>query len=152
MNYNYSLHMKRVFTQDWLNTFWIPVACRVLSFISQGKLSDEYTWTEHWIHLSSRILCKYKQVVKVLLFMYFICICPCSVVVAFLIVYSLFYTDVIGIFLFIRWSRKQIHCFVFVYHFNDTISIFVITLRDLGTLPCIQYSTQTLRVFPKISI
>ena len=39
--------------------------------------------------------------------------CPCSVVVACLLVYPLFYTDVVAIFLFIRWSCKQAHYFCF---------------------------------------
>ena len=43
-NHNYSLHMQIVFTQDWLNSFLIPIECSVLPFISQGKQSDECGW------------------------------------------------------------------------------------------------------------
>ena len=48
--------------------------------------------------------------------------CPCSVVVGYILLYSLFlYTDVVT-FLFIRWSSKQVHCFIFgpfVYHYKQ---------------------------------
>ena len=32
-NHEYSFHTQRVFTQDWLNSFWITIACSVLPFI-----------------------------------------------------------------------------------------------------------------------
>ena len=67
------------------------------------------------------------MLLSLLLFVYFVYICPCSVVlpvylfipflsctfVACLLLYPLFYTNVVSIFLFIRWSCKQVHCFCF---------------------------------------
>ena len=49
-------------------------------------------------------------------------------VVAWLLLYPVFYTNAVAIFLFIRWSCKQAYyfCFkAFLYHFKNTISIFV---------------------------
>ena len=63
-NYNYSLHTQRVFTQNWLNSFWIAVTCSVLPFIRQDKQSDKYTW--NIISLPSQNLYKCKQVVYVI--------------------------------------------------------------------------------------
>ena len=75
LNPNYSLHMQRVFTQHWLNSFWIATAWSILPFILQGKQSDECIW--RIMYLSSRNLYKCQQV-------------ACSVVVACLLIYTLF--------------------------------------------------------------
>ena len=56
----------------------------------------------------------------------FVDICPCSVVVACLLLHLLFFNTDVGIFLFIRWLCKQVHCCIFgafIYHFNITIYI-----------------------------
>ena len=116
-NHNYYLHAQRVFTQDWLNSFWITFACYVLRFLLQTKQSNECTWRR--MNLPSRNLYKCKQV-------------TCSVVVACLLVYSLFILMLLLYFCFLRfificWSCNPV-IFVFgnfVYHFNNTISIFV---------------------------
>ena len=74
------------------------VACSFLSFILQGELSDECTWRR--ISLSLRNLYKCKQIVYVtvvcvyvpvelLLAVYFFI--PCSIVVAYLLVYPFFW-------------------------------------------------------------
>ena len=44
---------------------------------------------------------------------------------------SPFLYDVVGVLLCIRCSCKQVHGFVFVYHFNNTISIYAIILLTL---------------------
>ena len=59
-NQNYSLHMQRIFTLNWLNSYWIAVTCSILPFLSQDKQSDECTWK--WRSLPSRNLYKCKQV------------------------------------------------------------------------------------------
>ena len=142
-NHNYSLHTEGLFTQDWLNSFWIAIVCSVLSFSSQGKQSDECTWRR--MSLPSRNLYTCKQVVSVIvacifslrlslqsccclftcLFPFYTALCCCLFTSL-----SLFYTDVVAIFLFIRWSCKQVHCVCFLsfclFVSNNTISIFVI--------------------------
>ena len=60
-NYNYSLYTQRLFTQGWLNYFWIAITYSVLSSISQGKQSEEFTW--RWMSLPLRNLYKCKQTV-----------------------------------------------------------------------------------------
>ena len=49
-----------LFTQDWMNFFWIAVTWSVLPFISQSKQSNECTWKR--TSLPSRNLYKCKQV------------------------------------------------------------------------------------------
>ena len=114
--------------QDWLNSFWIT-ACFVLHFIYQWKQSDECSWRR--MSLPSRNLYKCKQVV----YCYLCILFTLSLLIFYLFIPS-FYTDVI--FLFIIWSCKQDHCFVFVafvYHFNNTYSIFVIIFyNNLNTI------------------
>ena len=77
-NLTHWLHKQRVFTQDWLNSFWIAVAFSFLPFTLHGKQSIECTWRR--MSLPLRNLYKCKQV-------------ACSVVVACLLVYPLFYTE-----------------------------------------------------------
>ena len=121
-NNNYSLHMQRVFTQDWLNSFWIAVVCSVLLFISLGKA---FWWRR--ISLPLRNLYKCKQffhcyclwVFFLLLSLQsccclftFTCLAPFIILHCWcclftcLLVYPLFYIDVVAIFLFIHWSCK----------------------------------------------
>ena len=50
---------QRVFTRDWPNSFWTPVACSVLPFISHDKQSYECAWRR--MFLPSRNLYKCKQ-------------------------------------------------------------------------------------------
>ena len=121
-NHNYSLYTHRVFTQDWQNSLWITVCWSVLPVIMHCKESDECTW--RIISLPSRNLYRCKQVIDVIA----VCVFCWHLFDICLLVYSLFYINVVAIFLFIRWSCKQVHCFVsgaLVYHFNNTISIFV---------------------------
>ena len=75
LNHNYSLHTQRVFTQDWLNSFWTSASCSVLPFLSHGKQSNECTWRR--MSLPSKHLYKCKQV-------------ACSVIVACLFVSPFF--------------------------------------------------------------
>ena len=67
----------------------------------------------------------------VLLLVYFAYVCPCTIVIACLLLYPLFYTDVVAIFLFIRCimlSCKIGPLVLFLDLFcNNTISIFGIT-------------------------
>ena len=106
--------MQRSFTQIWLNSFWIGVACSVLPFIS-----NPCTWKT--ISLLSRNLYKCKQV-------------TCSVVVAclldnphFVVAFLIFYINIVHFF--VNHVHKSI-IFVFegfIYNFKNTISIFVTT-------------------------
>ena len=143
-SHNYSYFMQRVFTQDWqnsnrisrvvfrhdcLNSNWTTVACSVL-------LMNAHAW---------ECLREISINVSKLFIMYFVYVRPCRVAVACLFVYPLFLyctllllvyffislfffcTDVVAIFLFIRYVNKYtIFVFgAFVYHFKNTISIFV---------------------------
>ena len=116
---------------------WITTICfncyssfTLLSLLNNNRLLDIYyqcTWRR--MSLPCRNLYKCKQV-------------ACSVVVACLLVYPLFfilhfvvaclllhahfyYTDVVAIFLFIRWLFIIFVFRAFVYHFKNTINIFV---------------------------
>ena len=129
-NRNYSFHMQRVFTQDWMNSFWIllPVLfcllyCRVNSVLNALE-GECMCFCEISINVN-----------KLFTVIFVFCLhCPCDGVVACLLVYSfldwcccclftslsLFYTDVIVVacllpypffvlmsllsFLFICWS------------------------------------------------
>ena len=133
LNHNYSLPTQRVFAQEWLNSIKTSVACSVLPFKSQGKLSDECTWRR--MSLASRNLYNlpsmrtdlqivffegFKTLMNYQLNLslhYFVYVYPCRIVVGCWLVYSLlilhcycifcyciFFTDVVAIFLFIRWS------------------------------------------------
>ena len=102
----------------------------VLSFILQHKQSDE-----------GENLCLWEISMNVNKFLLLVCFVYVVLAVWLLyiyFVYPLFYTDVVDaclflyplffILIFIRWSCKEDHCFVcgaFVYHFKNTISIFV---------------------------
>ena len=138
-NQNSFLHTQRVCIQDWLNSFWIAVTCSVLRFISNDKQCDEYTWKR--MSLPSRYLYKCKQVGFCNLCILFTLSLQCYCCLFTCLPLFFYYTDVVAIFLFIRWSCNQAHCFVFeafVYHFNNTISIFVaisaITYKPLWAL------------------
>ena len=115
-NHNYSLHTQRVFTQDWLNSFWSCLLyCRVNSLINAPEGNS--------INANILFLLLYLCNLFTDILALFVVACP--------LVYHFFYTDVVAVFLFIHWSCKQIHCFVFeafVYHFNNIISIFVAIL------------------------
>ena len=91
------LHTQRVFTQDWLNPFWVIIAFCVLLFISHGKQSDECTKRRR--SLSSITVNKLFIVICVFC-------CPCSVVIASCLSH------------FFEW------CCLFVNHVNKCI-IFV---------------------------
>ena len=88
---------------------------------------------------------------SLLLFVYFVYICPCSAVVACLLVYLLFYTALLLLsvyfltpffilmlllyffYSFIMYSLTTIYVFgAFVYHFNNPISIFAAILSPLN--------------------
>ena len=132
-NHNYSLHMQRAFTQNWLNSFWTAVACSVLSFILHGKQSYEWTW--RGMSLPSRNLYKCKQV-------------ACSVVVVCCVYPLFFYTALccclftsLTPFVFILMLLLYFGLFVdhvtkpiilvfeaFSYHLKNAISILVIKL------------------------
>ena len=92
--------------------------------------------------LPSWNLYKCKHVFTLLLFMYFVFVCPCRVVVAclslfyaalLLLPFYLFipfcYTDVVATFLFLFFdyvNKSIVFIFgAFIYHFNNIISIFV---------------------------
>ena len=117
--------MQHVITQDWLNSFWIAIACFVLHFIARSVSSLMNVLERECLWLREISINVNKLFTVVCVF----CLCPpCSIVVACLLVYPLFYTDAVAIFFFIRSLCKQVHCFVlrtFVYYFNNTISIFV---------------------------
>ena len=107
-DHNYSFHKQCVFTQDWLNSFWIVVERSILPFILQTKQSNECTWRR--MSLASRNPYKCTQV-------------ACSVIVACLFLNFL----LIYIYLFIDYIiRPIIFVFIaFIYHFRNTISIFL---------------------------
>ena len=86
------------YKSDWI-VFEIAIACSILPFIWQGKQSDECTW--RGMSIPSRKLYKCKQVVYVIVVCVFYLRYSCNVVVvvACLLVYPLFYTDVDAIFL-----------------------------------------------------
>ena len=95
-------YTQRVFTQDWLNFFWIAVACYVLPFISQ--LSSLKNSLE---------LCKWKQVacnvvVVAWLFAFFIlhfvvaCLLLNPIVILMLLLYFCLFDDQAHYFCF--WS------------------------------------------------
>ena len=118
--------MQRIFTQDWLYSFWIAIVCSGLPFISHGKLSDECTWRR--MSLPSRNLYKCKQV-------------ACNVIVTCLFVYPLFLycTLLLLVYFFFPYfvlilllyfcllvsHGNTLFIIVFVYHFKNNISIFV---------------------------
>ena len=41
-NHNYSLHIQRAFTQDWLNSFWIVVDCSIFCVNNNNCSIDFY--------------------------------------------------------------------------------------------------------------
>ena len=127
---DWSLSETRVFTQDWPNSYWIAVTYSILPFISQSTQSDEFT--SRRMFLPSRNLYKCKQVacsVVVACFypFFYTALCYCL----FTSLSPFFYTDVVAIFLiFINHVNKPnifvfAFLFLFVYHFKNTISIFV---------------------------
>ena len=126
---------------DWILSELPLPTCSVLSFILLVKLSNECTWLIDWLFLSLQNFHKRKHFVYIILY-------SCRVVVACLLVYSLFYiallllsayffiplfnTDVIANFfirwwLSIEWTMKSIvfGFSAFVYHLQNTISIFI---------------------------
>ena len=110
-NHNYCLHTQRVFTQDWLNCFRITIACSVLPFIPQEK---------RWEGECKQVVYCYFCILFTLSML-----CCCCLFSSL----SLFYTDLVAIFLFIYVDHA------FVYHFNNTISIFVIILCQQTRIP-----------------
>ena len=76
---------------DWILSDFI-IAYYVISFISHGKESTKCTWRRMSLPLWNLYKCKQ---------------------VAFLLLYPIFYTDVVAIFLFISWLCKQAHYFCF---------------------------------------
>ena len=87
----------------------------MFSFKSKLKQSDECTCRS--MSLPLRDLFIHKQ----FYYSYFCILFTLSLQCCCL---SLFYTNIVDIFLFIRWSYKQ----AIVYHFNDNISIFITIL------------------------
>ena len=110
---------------DWILTELLLPALFCLLYCKVR--SDECIWKR--ISLPLRNLHRCKQVV------YAIVVCVFCLHLSLQCFYCLFtslsllfYTDVVSIFWFIRWSCKQVHCFVFVafvYHFRSNISIFL---------------------------
>ena len=102
--------MQRKFAQDWLNSFRIAVVCSVLPFISRGKQSNQCTLGR--MSLPSWKIHKCKQI-------------ACSVVVACLLVYPLFF------FWYCIYTDYYFFVFVaFAYHFKNSISIFIMFIMS----------------------
>ena len=80
-NHDYSLHTQRVFTQDWLNYYYLSPALFCL-FIVLHKQFDELAWNKR---SCSRFL--EKSIATSLLFVHFVHIACCC---AHLVVYLLF--------------------------------------------------------------
>ena len=122
INYNYSLHMQLVFTQDWQNSFWIPLPapshllyCRVKSLIN-ALLGQYLCLREISINVNKCfiVILYFDIVVPSVLFLHAYLFISFYMLMFLLLVYffiPLFYTDVVAIFLFIRWSRNKCHYF-----------------------------------------
>ena len=140
--------MQCVFTQDWLNSFWIAVSCSVLPFISYGKQSDECTWRIMSL-LSinvNKLLIRFfilHFVVACLLFniffLYWCCCCLFTPLFLFIILLLLLY-----FYLYVDHVNNPI---IFVYHFENNISI-IVTIRKvfLRRFPLSRFLAKTLRV------
>ena len=112
--YNIDLQTTIIFfTQNWLNSLWISVACFVLSFISHGKQSNESTCRK--MSLPSRNLYKRMQLTYsvTVAFFFVAAFLYCTLLQRVYFFILLFYTDVVAIFLFIRWSCRQSHYFCY---------------------------------------
>ena len=126
LNHNYSIRKQRIFTQNWLHSFWIAVTTlRCLLYHRLSTLTNALERDCLWIRESSINLNKLFIVIFV-----FCLRCSCSVVVACLLVNMLiFYTAhccrLFG--LFVNHVNKIIIFILeaFIYNSNNTISIFV---------------------------
>ena len=113
-NHNYCLHTQRVFTQDWLNSFWTAVAWSVLFLYRRlnsriNALEGEcLCLREISINRNNLFAVLFLSVYLFIRFFY------TDIVVACLLPNFIFYTDVIAIILFIRWwCGGQHHYFCF---------------------------------------
>ena len=101
-------HTQSVFTQDWLNFFWIAVACSVLPFIPQdSSLKNALKW-ECLCVISINV----NNLFIILLFILFTLSLQCCCCL-FTCLSPSFYTDVVSIFVFIRWSCFWNFCLSF---------------------------------------
>ena len=109
--YNSSLHTQCVFTQDWLNSFWILIvasSCLLYHMVSSLMNSLERGWL--CLHKISIIVNKSLEVlVFTVVFIRYLLYCILLLLVYFLI--PLFFTEVFAIFLFIHLIFKQTHYF-----------------------------------------
>ena len=109
--------LRVVFAHDWRNSNGLTIACSVLPFISHDQQPDECTWRR--IFLTSRNLYKCKQAAGIVVVACFNSFFWCSTLL--LVVY---HVNKLIIFVFAA----------FVYHFQNTISIFVTILSAANLL------------------
>ena len=125
-NHNYSLHTQRVFIQDWLNSYWIHLELPLpeLSCLLYRRVSSLINAREEECRCLREISINVNKLVIVICVFclhlslkscccLFIPFLYCTVVCLFISL-PLFYTDVVAKFLFIRWSCKQAHYFLFL--------------------------------------
>ena len=111
--------MQCVFTQDWLNSFWIAIACPVLPFMNACLCLRKISINVNKL-LAVLLLPVY---LFIRFFLYSTLLLPVYFLVPFL------YADVVAIFLIKSWSCKQTRNLVksfSVYHFHFRNRIFVI--------------------------
>ena len=115
--YDYSLHTQRIFTENWLNSLWC-VAYSVLNFFIAGSIIWWVLLKEEWLCFRE-ISINIDMLFTLLLFVYFVYVCPCNVVViCFLLVYPCFIPMLLLYFcLFVDHVNKSIVFVAFVYHF-----------------------------------
>ena len=94
---------------DWIYTD--PIACFPFPFISQSKQSDVCSWMRMFSRSRNMCKCEYHYFIVICIFCY---IYSNNVYCCFLfpcLLLFFFFTEVIPIFLFIRWLCKQVRCF-----------------------------------------
>ena len=122
-NHNYSLHTQRVFTQDWLNSFWIPLSA--LSCLLYRRVSCLINALEgECLCLLEISINVNKSLAELLLrvYLFFRLSLILLFVVAFLLLNPFFILMLLLVYFFISFFILMLLYFsLFVYHVNKPI-------------------------------